>query len=206
MHGITDLEATRAALRDLARIVRVTPQTLAAMTQESSQTDRLESRHRPGQLADTLQHLGQVREGFILSQRTSPQFSLAELRKLVEHILLDWDWLRPLNLALVPSGQIETVDQQLVVYNHALVALASLPHLPAEAITFPQKRPTYADLTAPSVPGELLERIEELERVIYQAEVMPTKKPAYGPFRRTYAFFEASTWLVNRYLENLLDA
>ncbi len=206
MHGITDLEATRAALRDLARIVNLTRQMLAAGIQKGDRPGGLQSSRSPGQLADTLQHLGQVREGFILSQRTSPQLSLAELRKLVEHILLDWDWLRPLNLALVPSGQIETVDQQLVVYNHALVALASLPHLPAEAITFPQKRPTYADLTAPSLPGELLERIEELERVIYQAEVMPTKKPAYGPFRRTYAFFEASTWLVNRYLENLLDA
>jgi hypothetical protein len=49
-----------------------------------------------------------------------------------------------------------------------------------------------------------LARIEEIERVIYQTEAMPTRTPAYDPFRRTYAFFEASTWLVDNYLEVLL--
>ena len=50
----------------------------------------------------------------------------------------------------------------------------------------------------------MLARIEELERVIYQVEVMPDKVPVYGSLRRTYAFFEASGWLVTRYLEPLL--
>ncbi len=143
-------------------------------------------------LLERIPHLGEVREGFILSQRMSPQLSLAELRALVRRTLLDWDWLQTMNLAFAPGSHVETVGPQLVVYHHALVALAILPHLPAEAITFPQKRPTYADLTVPALPGELLERIEELEQVIYQAEVMPTKRPAYASFRRTYAFFEAS--------------
>jgi hypothetical protein len=204
MSGITDLKATRETLRELARIVKSTRQTLVAMIEGSGWPDRLSSRRRSGQLADTLQHLGEVREGFILSQRASPHISLSELRALVQHILLDWNWLRSMNLALIPGSHIETVGPQLVVYNHALVALGILPHLPPEAITFPQQRPTYADLTVPTLPSEMLERIEELERVIYQAEVMPTKPPAYAPFRRTYAFFEASAWLVNRYLEELL--
>jgi hypothetical protein len=117
---------------------------------------------------------------------------------------LDWDWLQTLNLALAPAEQIEPLKQQLVVYNHALVALATLPHLPAKAITFPQKRPSYADVTTPALPSDLLARIEEIERVIYQADTMPTKPPQYDPFRRTYAFFEASAWLVNNYLETLL--
>jgi hypothetical protein len=203
MHGITDLAATRQALRQLARIVAETRQMLAAMI-ESNRPGWRPSSRRPGQLAETLQHLEEVREGFILSQRTSPQLSLTELRALVKHILLEWDWLGPLNLAFTPAGRIEFVGQQLIAYNHAVVALAVLPHLPAEVITFPQKNLTYADLTAPSLPAELLERIEELERVIYQAEVRPTRLPAYGPFRRTYAFFEASTWLVDRHLRTLL--
>jgi hypothetical protein len=204
MPGIADVKATRETLRELARIVKSTRQALAAMMQESEWPGRLSFRHRPGQLADTLQHLGEVREGFVLSQRTSPHISLSELRLLVEHILLDWDWLQGLNLALTPANQVEIVGQQLVAYNHALVALGIVPHLPAEAITFPQKSPTYADLTAPTVPIELLARIDEIERVIYQAEVQSTKQPAYGSLRRTYAFFEASSWLVNRYLETLL--
>jgi hypothetical protein len=92
----------------------------------------------------------------------------------------------------------------LLYFNHALVALGALPHLPAQAVTFPQRRPTYADVTAPGLPGELLARIEEIERVIYQTEAMPTRALAYDPLRRTYAFFEASAWLVNNYLETLL--
>lgn len=191
-------------LRELARIVRVTRQMLATILPPEHRPDREAVADRSGQLADTLQHLEDVREGFILSQRTSPHLSLSELRALVQHILLDWDWLTPLDLTLTPGSHIEPVEQQLVAYNHALVALATLPHLPAQAITFPQPRPTYADLAAPAVPVELLARIEELERVIYQVEVMPAKRPAYSPLRRTYAFFEASSWLINRYLDPLL--
>lgn len=204
MPGITNLEATRETLRQLARIVKSTRQMLATIVQEEEWPGRWARKHRPGQLAETLQHLEDVREGFILTQRTPPHVSLAELRALVQHILLDWDWLYSMNLALAPASQIETVKQQLVVYNHALVALAVLPHLPAEAITFPQKRPTYSDLKVPALPGEMLARIEELERVIYQTEVTPATTPPYASFRRTYAFFEASTWLVNHYLEPLL--
>lgn len=204
MTGITDLQATRQSLRELARVVRVTRQMLAASIQETSRPDREAAADRSGRLSATLQHLEDVREGFILSQRTSPQISLSELRALVQHILLDWDWLQPLNLTLAPGSHLETVDQQLLAYNHALVALATLPHLPAEAITFPQPRPTYSDLSVPALPSEMLARIEELERVIYQVEVMPDKVPVYGSLRRTYAFFEASGWLVTRYLEPLL--
>ncbi len=204
MSGITDLKASREALRELARIVKETRQMLAIIIHESKRSGRYPEAYRPGRLSGTLQHLEDVREGFILSQRSSSQLNLAELRSLVKHILLDWDWLRPLNLVLTPQQNIELVNQQLVVYNHALIALAMLPHLPPEAVTFPQRRPTYADLSVPALPGELLERIEELERVIYRAEVMPRKPSAYGPFRRTYAFFEASTWLVDHYLQDLL--
>ncbi|MBI1877426.1 MAG: hypothetical protein HYR94_04220 [Chloroflexi bacterium] len=203
MSGLEDLGAVREALRDLARVVRATRQTLATVIQDQQQAGRQLS-YRPGQLAEALQHLGDVREGFILSQRTSLSISVAELRALVQHVLLDWDWLQALNLAFSPADEIETPQQQLLYFNHALVALAALPRLPAHAITFPQKQPTYADVTAPGLPGELLARIEEIERIIYQTEAMPTKALAYDPLRRTYAFFESSAWLVNNYLDVLL--
>jgi hypothetical protein len=203
MSELEDLAAVRESLRDLARIVKDTRQTLGTVIQEQRQSGKQLS-YRPGQLSNTLQHLGDVREGFILSQRTSSHISTGELRALIQHVLMDWDWLQTLNLAFTPAEQVESLNQQLVVYNHALVALAALPHLPAHAITFPQERPTYADVTAPGLPSEMLARIEEIERVIYQTEAMPTKTPAYDPFRRTYAFFEASAWLVNNYLEVLL--
>jgi hypothetical protein len=91
-----------------------------------------------------------------------------------------------------------------LAFNHAFVALAVLPRLPASAVTFPQKRPSYADLPAPALPSQLLERLDEIERVIYRAEAMPHQTLEYNAFRRTYAFFEASTWLVNQHLSALL--
>lgn len=204
MSGIADLTATREILRGLARIVETTRQTLAELIRESDWPDGKLTQRRSGQFSETLQHLGEVREGFILSQRTSPQATLSEIRTLVEDILLDWKWVQELNLNIAPSSQVEILGEQLVVYNHALVAMAVLPRLPAEAITFPQRRPTYGDVTAPMMPQETLARIEEIERIIYQAEVTPVSNIGYAPFRRTYAFFEASSWLVNKYLEPLL--
>jgi hypothetical protein len=205
MSGIEDLQATREILRELARIVNFTRQTLAARIQtERDEAAWRRARRQAGQLADALEHLGDVREGFILSQRTPAQVSLAELRELVRHILLDWQWVQDMNMTLVPNDQVDSLDQQLVVYNHALIALAVLPNLPAEAVTFPQRQPSYSDVTAPVLPGELLARIEEIEYTIYQADLKPVRSLDYGPFRRAYAFFEASSWLVNSYLEPLL--
>jgi len=204
MSNIEDLKIVRATLHNLVRIVRDTRQTLAAMLQENEQLGPLLSDQRSSSLTSTLEHLEDVREGFILSQRTASYGSLSELRGLVQHILTDWTWLQDLNLTLTPSEEIETLGQQLIVYNHALVALAVLPRLPAEAITFPQPRPTYGDVTVPALPGELLDRIEELEHMIYQAEIRPISSLSYAPLRRTYAFFEASSWLVDQHLAPLL--
>lgn len=202
---ITNLTATREALRELAKIVKATRQTLAAMIESEQQRRGASNKDRSGRLSKTLQHLEDVREGFIVSQRTASNVSLSELRELVEHILLDWNWLQEYNLTFSPGSQIELLDQQLVAYNHALVALAILPRLPAEAITFPQPKPSYRDVAVPALPGEKLARIEEIEQIVYQADVRPVETLAYAAFRRTYAFFEASSWLASSYLEPLLD-
>lgn len=204
MSKLDDLNATRDALRELARVVTLTRQTLAGMIREDQQLHWPASKGFSGKLYKALEHLGDVREGFILSQRTSASTTLSEIRDLVEHILIDWQWVKDMNLILAPSQQLELLDQQLVFYNHALVALAVLPHLPAEAITFPQRRPSYGDVSVPSLPGEMLARIEELEQIIYQAEVKSVRDLDYGPFRRTYAFFEASSWLVTQHLNPML--
>jgi hypothetical protein len=205
MSEINDLKATRERLRDLARIVQVTRQALATMIRENDWPDGQLSNGRSGQFADTLEHIGEVREGFILSQRISPQATMSELKGLVEDILLDWKWVQELNLSIAPSSQLEPLGEQLVVYNHALVAMSVLPRLPSNVVTFPQRSPTYIDLTAPTVPNEVLARIEEIERIIYQAEISPARRLDYGSFRRTYAFFEASHWLDSNYLKSLLD-
>jgi hypothetical protein len=201
MSGIEDLRATHESLRELVRVVNSTRQTLATLIQQENRPDPSSS----GRFHETLEHLGEVREGFILSQRASPHISVSELRSLVQAILLDWEWLQDMGLMLEPNNQLELLDQQLVAYNHALIALGMLPRLPADAITFPQQpRPTYRDVAVPVLPGEMLARIEEIEQMIYQAEFKPIKTLAYGPLRRTYAFFEASSWLANKYLGPLL--
>jgi hypothetical protein len=156
------------------------------------------------QLSDTLEHMGEVREGFILSQRMPLPLESSGLRKLIQHILLNWQWIEDMDLSLIPADRVELVGNQIVAFQHALVALGILPRLPAQAITFPQARPTYADVSAPAAPDELLERIEEIERILYQAGSAPLVELAFDPFRRTYAFFEASSWLVNHYLPPIL--
>lgn len=205
MSQLTELTATREILRELARIVKSTRQHLATMMQAKEWPNNHLASKQTGQFAATLDHIGDVREGFILSQRMTPHMTFAELRGLVEDILLDWKWVQELNLTFAPSQEVTPLGEQLVVYNHALVALSILPRLPANAITFPQRQPSYRDVSPPAVPNEMLARIEEIERIIYQTEVGPLKNVAYGPFRRTYAFFEASNWLVDNYLASLLD-
>jgi hypothetical protein len=110
-----------------------------------------------------------------------------------------------MGLSLTPGNEIELVGNQLIAYQHALVALGMLPRLPAQAVTFPQPRPTYADVPVPAMPSQLLERIEEIERVLYRAGLVPADELAFEPLRRTYAFFEASLWLVDHYLPPMLS-
>jgi hypothetical protein len=145
-----------------------------------------------------------VREGFVLSQRTSPRSELWELRELVQSVLLDWGWLERIGISTKAGDQVELVGGQIIAYQHALVALGVLPHLPAGAITFPQSRPTYADVPVPGKPGQALERIEEIEQILYQATLAPLDELAFEAVRRTYAFFEAGAWLVDHHLLPIL--
>jgi hypothetical protein len=196
-----NLEAARGSLRTLARIIKVTHQTLS---QAVHHPQRPPSRARQRQFSDTLEHMGEVREGFVLSQRMPLPVELEELRQLIRHVLLNWEWVEDMGLLMGQGNQVELVEGQIIAYQHALVAMGVLPRLPAEAVSFPQAQPSYADLSVPSAPGELLERIEEIERVVYRASVTPLNELAPGPLRRTYAFFEASSWLVSHHLPPIL--
>jgi hypothetical protein len=190
-------QAAHAALHALADVVRNTHDTLGQAVHYPTQRPTVKQQFL---LSDTLEHLGEVREGFVLSQRTSPRAEMGELRRLVQHVLLDWGWLEAMGFSTAAGGQVELVGVQLIAYQHALVALGLLPHLPAQAITFPQPYPTYSDVPVPAMPSQTLERIEEIEQVLYQAGLVPLDELDFDAVRRTYAFFEASAWLVNHYL------
>jgi hypothetical protein len=195
-------EAAKTALRALADVVKSAHDTLGQVVQDPRQRPTTRQQYL---LSDTLEHIGDVREGFVLSQRTSPRTETSELRRLVQHVLLDWGWLETLGFSTVAGGQVELVGVQLIAYRHALVALGLLPHLPAQAITFPQPHPTYSDVPVPAMPSQTLERVEEIEQVLYQASLVPLNELDFDAVRRTYAFFEASAWLVNYYLPPTLD-
>lgn len=205
MSTLTDLQATRENLRELSQIMTRTRQILARMIRQHQSADRTINQTSGGQLSDPLEHMGAVREGFILSQRTGERVSISVLRDMVRDIITDWAWLEDLNLTITPSDEPEHLHNQLIAYNHALIALAILPSLPADAITFPQSRRSYQDLYAPDEPESLLKRIEEIEQTLYQAEMHPVKDINYNRFRRTYAFFEASSWLARNHLGPLLS-
>ncbi|RME62833.1 MAG: hypothetical protein D6790_05675 [Caldilineae bacterium] len=157
-------------------------------------------------------YLSRVREGFVLSVRTSDVTSKAELGYLLERVLFDWSQLKK-ELGLTDeSGQlhahagmnIERVRDQLMAFGMAIVALGALPRLPDEEVTFPvsqRQPPTYADIPVPQTPAEILQRIEELEEIIWQLAVSAPAEVVrrrYDPLRRTYGFFESSAWLTRR--------
>lgn len=160
-------------------------------------------------------YLAEVREGFVLSVRATKVTNAAELQFLLERVLLDWSTLsRQLGFEEpteedTPSTQptLERVRQQLLAYGMAASALAQLPRLPAEQITFPysySKPPTYADIPAPDSPGDMLWRIEELEQMIWRLMsegLQSLLEQRYGALRRTYGFFETSAHLANREAE-----
>jgi hypothetical protein len=195
-------ETAREALHALADVIRSTHDTLGQVVHHPAQRPTVKQKSL---LSGTLQHIGDVREGFVLSQRTSPRTEMSELQRLVQDMLLDWGWLETIGLSTTEGGQVELVGFQLIAYRHALVALGLLPRLPAQAISFPQPHPTYSDVPVPAMPGQTLERIEEIEQVLYQAGLVPLDELDFSALRRTYAFFEASAWLVNHYLPPTLD-
>lgn len=161
-------------------------------------------------------YLAEVREGFVLSVRSTNINDAAELQFLLERVLLDWSTLsQQLGLAEESSEQgtpssppsLERVRQQLLAYGMAASALAQLPRLPAEQITFPysySNPPTYADISAPDSAGDMLWRIEELEQMIWRlmsGGLQDLVERRYGALRRTYGFFETSAHLANREAE-----
>jgi len=165
-------------------------------------------------------YLSTVREGFMLSVRTTQVGDYSELGYLLERVLTDWDrFSEELGLGpdredqpdprteapLVPEGlRVERVRRQLLAFGMAAVAMGALPRLPAKQVTFPPsygKPPTYSDISAPHTPGEMLWRIEEVEQTLWQMmsqDIVELVRRRYGPLRRTYGFFEASAWLTRK--------
>jgi hypothetical protein len=162
-------------------------------------------------------YLSEVREGFLFSVKSTQVTNQAELKYLLERVMLDWGALqRELGLTTDepepsadhdPKQELERVRQQLLAYSMAAVALGYLPHLPSSQITFPysySNPPTYADIPKPDSAGEMLWRIEEVEQMLWQlmaGDLQSLLEHRYGALRRTYGFFETSALLANQEAE-----
>lgn len=84
----------------------------------------------------------------------------------------------------------------LAAANHAQLVFAFIPRLPPPLVTWPRFRigNGYADVSAPRGIGELVERVAEIESVLWRTAAGGSID-ADERLRRTYAFCETACWL-----------
>jgi hypothetical protein len=84
----------------------------------------------------------------------------------------------------------------MLAAGHARVVFSLIPQLPPEAVAWPRRHPTYADIPVPRSEGELMLRAEELARVVWRVAAGDERRDE--PLRRTLAFYEAGSRLSVR--------
>ncbi len=198
MSDLTNLEDARQTLRRLTIAALEAIRTLHDGLHQPDTTPPLERR---AALNRVLEDLVKTREGFMLALRMSDVTLASELRDLLGY-LTDWSWLNELGLRWVTDEPLERLSGQVILYQHALIALGMLPRLPNHAVTYPHG--AYRDIPVPSTPGQTLSRLEELEHTIWAAATEPVRTLPRDSVRRTYGFFEATTWLIANHLGNVV--
>jgi len=150
--------------------------------------------------SETLQHVDAVLDGLVAVARAR-QFSAEELRVLVRRAGIV---APPVPGSVAALAAEAAADQErallrpvdgrtLLAAGHARVALSLIPRLPPEAIAWPRAHRTYSDIPVPRTEGELLERAEELLRVVWRVAAGDRRRDE--PLRRTLAFYEAGARL-----------
>lgn len=183
----------------------IAQQTKKLLAEYVRRRDQPLSLDRQQSLTLTLHHIEHVREGFKITLRTTSVRDLSELRDLIRETLMSWEWLEEIGIELQPDDEIHYPMEQTLAFAHSYVTLGVLPRLPDWVVTYPGDRATYADIPVPRTPGEILARIDELEKVLSQATARPKREADPEPLRRTYGFFETSAWLVSHHLGLFLD-
>src|SRR4026208_2606679 len=126
MSELLNLDDTRQTLRQLAIVAFEANRALYDGLQSPNSEPSAERRVVLNRILD---HLTQTREGFALALRTSDVAMASELRDLINH-LIDWTWLNDLGLRWTTDEPLERLGGQVVLYQHALIALGMLPRLP----------------------------------------------------------------------------
>jgi hypothetical protein len=152
---------------------------------------------------EALGHVEAVLDGLILLARTG-EFSSEELRTLVRRAGI----VGPARLGspeAVAAEQeaaharpaLRAIDgRTMLAAGHARVVFSVIPQLPPEAVAWPRRHPTYADIPVPRSEGELMLRAEELARVVWRVAAGDERRDE--PLRRTLAFYEAGSRLSVR--------
>ncbi|MBI4317628.1 MAG: hypothetical protein HY675_03980 [Chloroflexi bacterium] len=147
----------------------------------------------------TLSHIDDMHDGFKWMLRSSDA-DIEELRYLVRHAVsyqgdsTDDVSLRQERKAIAPDLR------KIQAVQHAKVVLGILPKMPSEAVTYPAQK-TYQDISVPSRPAELADRIDELERAIWDTAMQRSPESLdRNAYRRAYGFFDAANWLTNQHL------
>ena len=156
---------------------------------------------------EALAHVESVLEGLVLLARTG-QFSSEELRALVRRAGIvaparrgTPDGVAAEHEAANEGGRdrlvLRAIDgRTMLAAGHARVVFSLIPRLPADAVSWPSRRPTYADIPVPRSEAETLLRAEELARVVWRLATGDERRDE--PLRRTLAFYEAGARLSFR--------
>ena len=145
---------------------------------------------------EALMHVETVLEGLVLRARTG-QFSSEELRLLVRRAGIvaparpgSADAIAAEREAAHGQPGLRAVDgRAMLAAGHARVVFSIIPSLPPEAVSWPRHHRSYADIPVPHSEGELLQRAEELARVVWRVAAGDERRDE--PLRRTLAFYEA---------------
>jgi hypothetical protein len=152
---------------------------------------------------DGLRHVEAVLEGLLLLARTG-QFSGEELRTLVRRAGIvaparpgTPDAIAAEQEAMHLRPTLRAIDgRTMLAAGHARVVFSLIPQLPAEAVAWPRRHPTYADIPVPRSEAELMLRAEELARVVWRVAAGDERRDE--ALRRTLAFYEAGSRLSFR--------
>jgi hypothetical protein len=152
---------------------------------------------------EALVHVEAVLEGLIVLARTG-EFSSEELRTMVRRAGIvappragTLDAIAADQEAATLRPLLRAIDgRTMLAAGHARVVFSVIPQLPPEAVAWPRRHPTYADIPVPRSQGELLARAEELARVVWRVATGDERRDE--PLRRTVAFYEAGARLSFR--------
>ena len=151
---------------------------------------------------ETIPYVELARDGFALTARASDLIGVDQAAFLRRWGVIDErhgpsveTGRRGLERVGRSTGLVREAQDALAAFAHARVALALIPRLPAGAVSWPPKA-TYIDVPRPRGAGELVDRLEEIERTIWRFSI-GRERPDRDrePARRTLAFFDAIVYL-----------